>query len=679
MKVKKKNIFFIILIFVIIAIIIFLIVRYLKNRNTSSSSSVVTPRIIVPVTPEPVTQKKCDTSYKITMQNIIDPTNKYDIILLENGCWDPLKLTSEIKTGFYTTNNFTIESDPTINVPLKKAIGGDPAHLIYFELVGNLTCGFSPPLVDKSFTPLTDAPFSFFDITNNKIFCIYSPNDITTIPLYVLDNDLNNLQRYLISRTGLTISAIPDNYLSANYYLTQPNPNNSSDTSILKYEGCLIIGPKVIKICDPNSPINTLTLYDINGNVIKDSQSIYEQFSEQPTPPRCSPNSPNTTFFDDGQNYWILNYASLAETFLLKLNKVPGTLGDYALTYSKPNGNTVTFSTLSKPNDKYGNVAMVIGDRMTFSFINYPDNAQFSFDRVNNLYKYKNEANGVTITSCSCYPGCIPPCVGNCDGKYCGDNGCGGSCGPCAAPNICTNGICISNNPPEVFGTGDGYKYTKSQAESICSKYNTKVATKQQLIDAQKNGAQWCSFGWVANSDEACFPSQPGTNIGCGNGDNNVQYWTPSSGLAAVNCYGNKPTGMRRFNELNDKYFQTSNCTGIYCGQSDGYGGKCPNTLITTVNTNQKWTFIFVNGKKNSNLQCYPAGNGYFKVDFSGGGSVNLTKTTTNNDIQVYNSGPDDISGILNGDIFTFNNDSNIYTNKRNPNIKIFPDICNSM
>ena len=155
MKVKKKNIFFIILIFVIIAIIIFLIVRYLKNRNTSSSSSVVTPRIIVPVTPEPVTQKKCDTSYKITMQNIIDPTNKYDIILLENGCWDPLKLTSEIKTGFYTTNNFTIESDPTINVPLKKAIGGDPAHLIYFELVGNLTCGFSPPLVDKSFTPLT--------------------------------------------------------------------------------------------------------------------------------------------------------------------------------------------------------------------------------------------------------------------------------------------------------------------------------------------------------------------------------------------------------------------------------------------------------------------------------------------------------------------------------------------
>ena len=120
-------------------------------------------------------------------------------------------------------------------------------------------------------------------------------------------------------------------------------------------------------------------------------------------------------------------------------------------------------------------------------------------------------------------------------------------------------------NLPEVFGNGfgtDGYKYTKLQAEDVCKSYGTILSTKEQLIDAQKNGAQWCSTGWVANSDEACFPSQPGTNIGCGNGDNNVQYWTPSSGLAAVNCYGNKPvTGMREFNELQHKYNQTPRCT----------------------------------------------------------------------------------------------------------------------
>ena len=259
------------------------------------------------------------------------------------------------------------------------------------------------------------------------------------------------------------------------------------------------------------------------------------------------------------------------------------------------------------------------------------------------------------------------------------NNNCGGQEIKCTLPNICTNNTCIQQHPPEVFGTGDGYKYTKSQAESICSKYNTKVATKQQLIDAQKNGAQWCSFGWVADDNtNAYYPSQPGTDIGCGNGDNNVQYWTPSSGLAAVNCYGNKPTGMRRFNELNDKYFQTSNCTGIYCGQSDGYGGKCPNTLITTSNINQNWTLIFANGNKHSNLQCYPQGGGNFKLIFPDG-SVNLTKTTANNDIIIYNNDVPDTTGIFNHDIFTFNNDSNIYTNKRNPNIKIFPDICNSM
>ena len=34
-------------------------------------------------------------------------------------------------------------------------------------------------------------------------------------------------------------------------------------------------------------------------------------------------------------------------------------------------------------------------------------------------------------------------CVNNCTGKTCGDNGCGGSCGECAAPLACFNGTCL--------------------------------------------------------------------------------------------------------------------------------------------------------------------------------------------------------------------------------------------
>ena len=39
-----------------------------------------------------------------------------------------------------------------------------------------------------------------------------------------------------------------------------------------------------------------------------------------------------------------------------------------------------------------------------------------------------------------CDTGCV--CIPDCDGKSCGDNGCGGSCGDCAAPLACVEGVC---------------------------------------------------------------------------------------------------------------------------------------------------------------------------------------------------------------------------------------------
>lgn len=38
----------------------------------------------------------------------------------------------------------------------------------------------------------------------------------------------------------------------------------------------------------------------------------------------------------------------------------------------------------------------------------------------------------------------LPSCISDCTGKQCGDNGCGGSCGTCAAGISCLNGICYS-------------------------------------------------------------------------------------------------------------------------------------------------------------------------------------------------------------------------------------------
>jgi hypothetical protein len=38
-------------------------------------------------------------------------------------------------------------------------------------------------------------------------------------------------------------------------------------------------------------------------------------------------------------------------------------------------------------------------------------------------------------------------CVPNCSGRVCGDDGCGGSCGTCAANQVCrVDGACVSCN-----------------------------------------------------------------------------------------------------------------------------------------------------------------------------------------------------------------------------------------
>jgi len=58
----------------------------------------------------------------------------------------------------------------------------------------------------------------------------------------------------------------------------------------------------------------------------------------------------------------------------------------------------------------------------------------------------------------------------------------------------------------EVFNIPDN-KYTYSDATDICKKLNSRLATYDEVEDAYKNGANWCTYGW---SDEqmALFPIQ---------------------------------------------------------------------------------------------------------------------------------------------------------------------------
>jgi Extracellular link domain len=107
----------------------------------------------------------------------------------------------------------------------------------------------------------------------------------------------------------------------------------------------------------------------------------------------------------------------------------------------------------------------------------------------------------------------------------------------------------VQLNPPssneikgseQVFAVGPGYDYKKEEAEAICMKYGAKVATTQQLTDAQKNGADWCFSGWVSDSNTGKWPITTSVVGGCG-GRRGIIEWTPDTKKAGVNCYGPKP------------------------------------------------------------------------------------------------------------------------------------------
>jgi hypothetical protein len=88
-----------------------------------------------------------------------------------------------------------------------------------------------------------------------------------------------------------------------------------------------------------------------------------------------------------------------------------------------------------------------------------------------------------------------------------------------------------------------GYTYTRDSGAAACAAFGGKMATKQQVIDAQANGASICSAGYVSDDTaRVYFPGQPGH---CwGNGLHSQAMGDSAAccgGKWAVNCFGIKP------------------------------------------------------------------------------------------------------------------------------------------
>ena len=94
--------------------------------------------------------------------------------------------------------------------------------------------------------------------------------------------------------------------------------------------------------------------------------------------------------------------------------------------------------------------------------------------------------------------------------------------------------------------------YDYDNAKALCQAYGANLANIDQMEDAHKSGAEWCSYGWSDNQmilyptqkstwEELQKSTDPAKKNSCGRPGINGGYIENASMKAGVNCYGPKP------------------------------------------------------------------------------------------------------------------------------------------
>jgi hypothetical protein len=101
----------------------------------------------------------------------------------------------------------------------------------------------------------------------------------------------------------------------------------------------------------------------------------------------------------------------------------------------------------------------------------------------------------------------------------------------------------------EVFNISNNL-YTYDDAQAVCSAFDAKLATYDQIEAAYNAGAEWCVYGW-SEDQMAFFPTQnatwsklqkdPKTKNNCGRPGVNGGHIANPYIKFGVNCYGKKP------------------------------------------------------------------------------------------------------------------------------------------
>jgi hypothetical protein len=151
----------------------------------------------------------------------------------------------------------------------------------------------------------------------------------------------------------------------------------------------------------------------------------------------------------------------------------------------------------------------------------------------------------------------------------------------------------------EVFNI-PGNNYTYSEAQSICTAYDAKLASYDELEEAYNKGAEWCNYGW-SEGQMAFFPTQKktyntlqtikGHENDCGRPGINGGYMANPNVRYGINCYGHKPKRTEIEKELmeNTTPFPLTKEEMQMEKQVDYWKTQLPNIIVSPFNNN-RWS-----------------------------------------------------------------------------------------
>ena len=145
-------------------------------------------------------------------------------------------------------------------------------------------------------------------------------------------------------------------------------------------------------------------------------------------------------------------------------------------------------------------------------------------------------------------------------------------------------------------------KYTYDNAKALCDAYGGRLANYNEVEQAYRNGAEWCSYGWTQDQ-MALFPTQKktwnklqtiqGHENDCGRPGVNGGFIANPNVRFGATCYGYKPKITEEEAEImdNSPIYPKSMSDIRYDKQVDFWKRRIPDILVSPFNKNV-WSFI---------------------------------------------------------------------------------------